>query len=432
MNPTDIGWIGLFFLVLLIFAKIPIGFVMAIVGFVGLAILTGWEGACSVIRTLPFNTIGNYSMCVIPMFVLMGELASSSGLTTDLYRSLYTWIGALPGGLAMASVAGCAGFAAVSGSSIATAVTMGTIALPEMRKYKYDDSLATGCIAAGGTLGILIPPSIAFVLYGVMTTQSIGKLLLAGFLPGFILASVFMLIIYIRCRLNESLGPPGPASSLKDKLTAFKGLWSVLFLFILVIGGMYVGIFTPTEGAGVGAFAALILVLARRRFNWQMFMGSLKSTMQVAVMCIIIITGGMILGRFLAVSRIPYELTTFASGLQVHPIFILLTILVVYTFLGCIMDMFAVIVITVPIVYPLIVSLGFDPIWFGVIVVIMGELGLITPPVGLNVYVISAVAKVPMYTVFRGITPFIIGMWIVVFLLIAFPQIALFIPTLMK
>jgi tripartite ATP-independent transporter DctM subunit len=309
---------------------------------------------------------------------------------------------------------------------------MGTVALPEMKRYRYDPALATGCVAAGGTLGILIPPSVGFIIYGIITEQSIGKLFIAGIIPGITQASIYIMTIYILCRLNPDMGPPGPSTTLKQKLMSINKTWAVLLLFILVIGGLYFGVFSPTEAAGIGAFGAFAFALIRRKLHWHAFKESVVETVKTTGMIFIIITGAMILGYFLAVSRVPSELAGYINALPVSRYVILGIIILFYMFLGCIMDGIAMVLITVPIFFPLILALGFDGIWFGVIVTVMAEIGLITPPVGLNVFVIQGIAKdVPMYTIFRGILPFFVADLILVVFLVAFPQISLFLPGMM-
>lgn len=432
MSCITIGFIGIGVLVILLFSRMPVGLVMALVGCAGFACLTSVEGAFGVLRTVPFTTVASYDLCVLPLFLLMGSFAYYSGLSEALYHTAYKWIGGAPGGLAMATILGCSGFAAVSGSTLATAGTMGMIALPEMKRYNYDPALATGAVASGGSLGILIPPSSIFIIYGILTEQSIGKLFIAGVFPGILLASLFMASIYFRARRNYKLGPPGARTSFVEKLVALKESWGVLALFVLIMGGLYLGWFTPTEAAAVGAFGAFLFALAKRHLTKQNFIAALTETMRTTAMIFVIVIGAMIFGYFLAVSRIPFELASFAGGLPVSPYLILTGILVVYLFLGCIMDTLAMVILTVPIFYPVVLALGFDPIWFGVIMVVVSEMGVITPPVGLNVYVIHGVAKdVPLFTIFRGVVPFLLMMIICIVLVIVFPQIALFLPSFM-
>ena len=433
MTPLTIGVIGLVILFVLLLSRMPIGLVMALVGFTGFVIIAGFSDALGILGTVPYATFANYNMSIIPLFILMGAFCYYSGLSKDLYDSVHAWIGHFRGGLSMATVGACAGFAAVSGSSLATAATMRTVALPEMKRYGYDNRLATGAVAAGGTIGILIPPSIVLILYAVITEQSIGKLFLAGIIPGVLEAIFYLLTIYILCRFNPRLGPPGPGTSFKQKVVSLSNSWIVLVLFVLIMGGLYLGWFSPIEASGIGAFGAFIFALLRKKLPWQSFKESLFDTGKTTVMIFIILLGAMIFGYFLAVSRIPYELASTISALPVNEYVILAIILIFYLFLGAVMDSLAMMLLTVPIFFPLILELGFDPVWFGILIVRVCEIGLITPPVGLNVYIIRGVAKdVPMQTIFSGIAPFLVADVLHVILLVAFPQITLFLPNLMK
>lgn len=433
MTPLNVGLIGIVILLALIFTRMPIAFVMALVGFAGFAYLRGLNPALALLGSVPYRTFANYDLCAAPLFILMGYLCFFAGISTDLYDTVHRWIGHLRGGLAMATVCACAAFAAISGSSMATAVTMGTVALPEMKRYKYDPALATGVIAAGGTIGVLIPPSIGLILYGVITEQSIGRLFLAGFIPGVLEAVFYIITIFILCRWNPSLGPPGPRTSLTEKVKSLQKTWIVLALFLLVIGGIYFGVFSPTEAGGVGAFGAFLFAVGKRRLNWQTFQSSILDTVKIGAMCITILAGATILTDFMAVSRLPSELGFIISGLPVSRYIIIVVILFFYLMLGCFMDPISMILLTMPIFFPLILALDFNPIWFGILVTRMGEMGCITPPVGINVFIIKGVAKdVPMYTIFRGIIPFLIADICHVALLVAVPSLALFLPNLMK
>ena len=433
MTPLTTGFIGIGILFLLLFLGMPIGIAMGLVGFAGFAYLQGFEPALGVLMTVPYTTFASYTLSVVPLFILMGAFCFHAGLSKDLYDTVYKWLGQLRGGLAMATVGACAGFAAVSGSSVATAATMGTVALPEMKRYKYDLGLATGSVAAGGTIGILIPPSVGLIIYGIIAEQSIGRLFLAGFIPGVLEAVFYIFTIYILCRLKPLMGPRGPRTSFIEKLASLKNTWIVLLLFVLVLGGIYFGIFSPTESAGVGAFGALIFALARRRLNWQAFKGSVLETLSTTAMILIIVLGAMIMGYFLAVSRLPFVIADTIAALEMNRYIVLFCILIFLLFLGCILDAPAMILLVTPIFYPVAISMGFDPIWFGIIIVRMCEMALITPPVGLNVFVIKGVAKdVPMYTIFRGIIPFLIADVFHVALLVAVPWLALFLPGMMK
>jgi tripartite ATP-independent transporter DctM subunit len=431
MEPTTIGLIGIIVLIVLLLSRMHIGLAMGMVGFAGFAYVAGWDAALGVLTTVPYTTFASDSLSVIPLFVLMGAFAFSCGMSEDLYAAVRTIFANLRGGLAMATVAACACFAAISGSSIATAATLGKVAMPEMRKYNYAESLACGAIAAGGCIGILIPPSVILLIYGILTEQSIGKLFAAGLIPGIMQAAFYIVTIYILTRRNPNLGPPGPSSTSKEKMVSFLRTWDVIALFLMVIGGLYAGIFTPTEAAGVGAFGAFCFALLRRRMSWTSFTESLGTTVATAGMLFTIVLGAMILGYFFSVTRLPVEFAGFVSSLPVNRYVIILCIIVVYMILGCLMDSLAIVLLTVPVFFPLVVQLGFDPIWFGVIVTRVTEMGMITPPVGMNVYVIHGITKVPMPTIFKGIGPFLVADVLQVAVLIALPQVSTFLPSLM-
>lgn len=433
MTPTVTGLVGLGILLFILFSRMPISFGMGFMGFIGFAYLVGIGPALGLLKTVPYTTFASHSLSVIPLFILMGAFSFSAGISKDLYEAVYKWLGNLRGGLAMATVGACACFASISGSSMATAATMGTVALPEMKKYKYDLALATGSVAAGGSMGILIPPSVILIIYGIITEQSIGKLFLAGFIPGVMEAFFYMLVIAVLTKFNPSLGPRGPKTSFMEKLSALSKTWEVFVLFLVVIGGIYLGVFTPTEAAGIGAFGAFGFALMKRRLTWGVFKKSLSDTIRTTVMVFAIILGAMLLGYFLTVTRIPFDLAGFVAGLPVNRYIILALILFVFLALGCVIDTMAIVLLTVPIFFPLIVNLGFDPIWFGILVVRTTEMGLITPPVGLNVFIIKGVARdVPIGTIFRGIFPFLFADLCQVVLLIAIPQLSLFLPSLME
>jgi tripartite ATP-independent transporter DctM subunit len=432
MTPTMTGFVGIGVLLIILFSRMPIAFGMGLTGFLGFAYLVGVGPALGLLKTVPYSTFASHSLSVIPLFILMGAFAFSAGLSKDLYEAAYKVFGNLRGGLAMATVGACACFAAISGSSMATAATMGTVSLPEMKKYNYDPALATGSVAAGGSMGILIPPSVILIIYGIITEQSIGKLFLAGFIPGVMEAVFYMIVIAVITRFKPEMGPRGPRTTFSEKLRALAKTWEVLTLFIVVIGGIYLGIFTPTEAAGIGAFGAFIFAVIKKRMTWAAFKESLSSSIKTSVMVFAIILGAMLLGYFLSVTRIPFDLAGYIGDLHINRYMILVLILLTFIVLGCVIDTMAIILLTVPIFFPLIVQLGFDPIWFGILVVRVTEIGLLTPPVGLNVFVIKGVAPdVPIGTIFRGIVPFLIADFIHVALLIAFPQITLFLPNMM-
>lgn len=431
MTPALVGVIGIVALIVLILMGTPIGFSLMLVGFVGFAYLTSPTAALSLLAKDIFLTLSSYSFAVLPLFFLMGQVAFQIGLSRRLFATAYTWLGHLPGGLAMATIGGCAGFSAISGSSSATAATMGTVALPEMRKYNYDLSLATGTIAAGGTLGILIPPSVVLIIYGIQTEQSIGDLFVAGILPGILLTILFILTILILTRRNPALGPKGQKTTFKQKLASLPGTIEAVILFALIMWGLVDGWFTPTEAGGVGALGALVLGLLRRQITWKAFGTAALQTARIVSMLFLVIAGAMIFGRFLAVSRIPTELAEWAIALPVPPIIVLGLVLVIYILGGCIMDALSFMLVTISIFFPMVLNLGYDPIWFGVIIVVLLEMGSITPPVGINVYVLKGVAaEIDLEVVFKGILPFFLAMVACVIILILFPQIALFIPGL--
>lgn len=433
MDPTTVGLIGLAILVIVLFSRMPVGFVMALVGFLGFSYLVSLEGGLRLFAKDIFVIFSSYSLTVIPLFILMGQIAFHAGISRRLYDSAYTFLGHFPGGLAMATIGACAGFAAICGSTNAAAATMATVALPEMKRYKYSMELATGSVAAGGSLGILIPPSVIFIVYGIMTQQSIGKLFAAGILPGILLSILFILTIYIRVRIKPVLGPPGPKTSLREKLQSLSGVIEMLLIFGLVMGGLFKGFFTPTEAGAAGAFITLMLAVGRRHISWEKFLVAIWESVRISCMVLVIVAGATVFGHFLAVTRIPYILADWVAGLPLPPWAIMGLIISIYLIGGCFMDSLAMILLTIPIFYPVAVNLGYDPIWFGVIIVLITEMGVITPPVGVNVYVVSGVAKdVPLEVIFKGVLPLLGALIVCNIILIIFPQIALFLPSLMR
>ena len=435
MTPEIIGLIGVVVFLLLIFLKIPIAVAMMAVGLVGFGIIVDFKAAFSVISTDVFSTFSSYSLSVIPMFVWMGFIAFYSGVGTSLYQFTYKLVGHKNGGLAMATQIACAIFGAICGSNTATAATMGAIALPEMRKYKYDDSLSSASVAAGGALGVLIPPSVIFVVYGIQTEQSIGKLFLAGIIPGILLMLLYILAIYLVVKKNPALGPAGRRFSWKERITGLQnGLVEVIFTFCISLGGLFAGWFTPTEAGAVGTASILFITLVRKQLDWQGLKKSLMATVKTTSMIMLIVAGAVVFGRFIAVSRLPFELATWASSLAMPPVLVLAIILLIYLVLGCVIDALAMILLTIPIFYPVVVGvLGYDPIWFGVIIVLVVALGVITPPVGMNVFIIKGVVEgLTVETIFKGVWPFVIALFVCLAILIAFPGLATFLPSLMK
>ncbi|MGD8227577.1 MAG: TRAP transporter large permease [Desulfobacteraceae bacterium] len=432
MSPVTIGIIGIFFLFILLALRMQIGFSMAVVGFLGYALLGSLKPSFTVLGFEPFKIGVQYSLTVIPLFILMGQFANYSKMGFEIYQTVYRWVGFLPGGLSMATVVACGGFAAISGSSLAAAATMGMVALPEMKRFKYDDALATGCIAAGGTLGILIPPSTVMIIYAILTELPIETLFIAGILPGLLLCGLFVLTVYVMAKMKPELGPPGPRFTVKERIYSLKDTWSMLTLFFIVIGGLYTGWFTPTEAAGVGAFGALVITLVKRRLSWSNLTHSLAQTTGTTAMVFLILIGAHIFGYFLTLSEIPEQLSILAAGAGLNRYVILSIIILMYIVLGCFMEGLAIMVLTIPIIYPMVMDMGFDPIWFGVMITLVMEMSLITPPVGINVFIISGISKdVPMYTIFRGILPFWFAILVCIIILMIFPQIALFLPNTM-
>ena len=427
------GIFGIFLMLLLLFAQMSVGPVLALVGFLGFSYLVNPDASLALMGTSPFRTASAHTMSTIPLFVLMGVLCFYADMSREVYGTLRTWMGRMPGGLAMATVGGCAGFAAVTGSSLATNITMGTISLPEMKRNKYSDSLATGCIAAGGSIGILIPPSIPFIIYAGITEESIAKLFIAGIVPGIMEAFLYIVTIYIMCKIRPSLGPSGPSTTFKEKIISLKGTWGIIVLFILVIGGIYGGIFTPTEAAGIGASGAFLIGILKRQLDWQKIFAALGDAVNTSAMLFLMLIGASIFGYFLTRSQIPFMLSDFVVSLNAPSAVTILAILMVYVILGCIMPIIPAIILTVPIFFPVVTELGYSLIWFGVLVVTMAEIGQITPPFGMNVFVLQKVAKdVPVTKIFIGIIPFLIVDAVRILLIFLFPAIALFLPSLME
>ena len=432
MEPLDVGYLGLILISLFIALGMRVAFATAFVGIGGIAFLKGFKIAFNVAGYLPSGIMAHYSLSVIPLFIIMGYFAFFAGLTKDVFQTARQWFGHLTGGLAIATTYGCAGFAACTGSSPATAAVMGKMAIPEMIKYGYNPRLAAGAVAAGGTLAILIPPSVPLVIYGIITEQSVGVLLIAGILPGILTAIVYALMVQLRVKLNPSLAQPLPAVSWKERFVSLKYTWGMLTIVCVILIGIYTGIFTPTEAGGAGATATFFMALLLRRLSWGQFKQALLDTGRATVMIFSIIVGVLIFVRFLAITGLTAAFSEVVLELPVPPIVILLGVLAIFVFLGMFLEIIGMMLLALPIIYPAIMSLGFDPIWFGIIVVKMGEICLITPPVGLNVYVVHSVAPtIPIDDIFRGIAPFLLMEVLILTLLIVFPKIILFLPSLM-
>ena len=430
MSPVTFGIIGIVVLIAVFILGMPVGFSMALIGLLGFSFLVSTQAGLSMLARDIFATLSSYSLTVIPMFIFMGSIAFASGMSRRLYDTGYKLFGQLRGGLAMATIAACAGFAAMCGSTNATAAAMGRVSLPEMKRYNYDDSLATGCVAAAGSLGIMIPPSTVLIVYGILTGESIGKLFIAGVFPGIVIAILFIGVVVFLCWRNPKLAPAGEPTTWKEKLLSLTGIIEMLVLFVLVIGGLFLGLFSPTQAGAAGAAGAIIIGLARRNLSWRGFLSAIKDSLQITCMVMVIVAGAIVFGHFIAIAKIPLVLANWVGGLDVPPMVVMVFIIFLYLIGGCFMDALALITLTIPIIFPLVIAIGFHPIWFGVIIVLVTEIGVITPPVGVNVYVIKGIADdVPLESIFKGILPFLIALIVAVAILTIFPQIATFLPS---
>jgi tripartite ATP-independent transporter DctM subunit len=429
------GLIGLAAMLLIAFLRVPIALAMGIVGIVGYAYMRDWNftTAFAVAQTKIYETGRNYTLSVVPLFILMGNFVTRAGMSHELFRAAYAFIGHLKGGLAMATILACAGFGAICGSSIATAATMAKVAYPSMKRFGYSDRLATGAIASGGTLGILIPPSTIMVIYGVFTETNIGKLFAAGVLPGILGATLLCLAVrYVTWR-DPNAGPPGERSTWKERWQAVRGIWAVAFLFLFVIGGIYGGLFTATEGAGMGAFGAMVFALWRRALNWKTLYAALLESARTTAMLFMILIGALMFADFINISTMPADLKAFVTQFQLSPITVVAAICVIYVLLGTAMEELSMVLLTLPVFFPVIIHLGYDPVWFGILIVVVVEIGLISPPVGMNLFVLKTLLpQVPTTTVFRGVMPFMLADCVRFALLIAFPAISLWLPSLMR
>lgn len=433
MTPTQAGIVGCIALVVLLMSSMPVAFAMALVGFLGCAYLLNPQAAMSMAAADLYDTFTSYSLTVIPLFVLMGQISFHAGISRKLFNTAYKWLGPLPGGLAMATVGACTAFGAICGSGPATAATMASVALPEMKRYKYSMELGSGAVAAGGSLGMLIPPSVVFIVYGILTEQSIGKLFIAGIVPGLMIAAMFCATIYLWCKLRPELGPASPPFTWGEKFRSLIGVMETLILFVVVMGGMFIGLFTPTEAAAIGAAGSMVIALVKRQLPWRVLVQSLHETVRTSCMVMVIVAGAIIFGHFLALSQIPTDLAAWLSGLKVSGWVIIAFIIFFYLVAGCFVDALALVLLTTPIFFEVITELNYDPIWFGVIIVVVTQMGVISPPVGVNAYVVAGIERdIPLETVFKGIMPFLLALVLAAVILVAFPQISLFLPNLIS
>src|SRR5680860_1187750 len=429
MNPTTVAVLGIVLMFVLMMLRVPVAFAMLLAGVIGNAYLLTTGVSLHIMATNVWGQFASYSLSVVPLFVLMGQITFHSGVTERLYNAAHKWVGRLPGGLAATTILASMGFAAICGSNSATAATMGTVALPEMKRYKYDGALSTGAVAIGGTLGVVIPPSVVLIIIAVQTEQSIVKLFLANIIPGVLLTALLLMTVFIVAFRNPALGPPAASSSWKEKFISLAGVIEAIALFALVIGGLYAGWFTPTQAGAAGAFGAIIIGFARRTLSLKGLQLAIGETLRTSAMVVLLITGAVLFGKFLTVTRLPFDLAEWATALPIPPIGILGVVVLIYLVGGALMDALGFLVATIPIFFPLAVALGYDPIWFTVVLTLVTTMGAVTPPVGVNVYIVSGlVPDIPIQTIFRGVMVFLIAYVVVLLLLVVFPQLALFLP----
>jgi C4-dicarboxylate transporter DctM subunit len=431
MSEVIVGIIGLAVVLLLFLTGIELGFAMALIGFAGFGYIVSYGAALNLLAKDIFDVFASYGFTVIPLFVLMGQVAFNAGIAKRLFDSSYKFIGHIPGGLAMATVAGATAFKAICGSSPATAATFASVAVPEMDRYGYDKKLSTGIVATVGTLGILIPPSVTLIVFGIITEQSIGKLFLAGIIPGLMISFFFICIIYGWCKINPALGPKGEKSTWSARIRALPEVVWVLIIFILIVGGLMAGFFTPTEAGSVGTFAVLLLSIAKKDINLKGYLKSVAESLRTACMVLMLIAGSTILGHFLAVTKIPMIASDWVVSLPLNRYLIMILISLIYQLGGSFIDDLAFMVLATPIFYPAIIKLGFDPIWFGMIIAITVMIGVVIPPVAINVFVVKNITKVPFSVIYSGVYPFLISLLVCGALLFIFPHLATFLPNLL-
>ena len=431
MSPVETGLVGIVLVFVFLALRMPVAYVMLVIGFAGNMYLTSPQAAMSGTASTIYSTFASYSLIVVPLFVWMGYIAFHAGISTRIYDAVYKVMGSMPAGLAMATIGASTAFGAICGSTTATAATMSAIAVPEMKRYNYNLSLATAVVAASAILGVMIPPSVIFIIYGIATGESISKLFLAGIIPGVLLMLLFMLVTYVWAKKNPKLAPAGDKVRFKDKIQAVvSGGVEVVIIFLAVMGGLFAGFFTPTEAGAVGAASTLLVAIIRRQLTWKGFIHSLRSAIHVSAMIMFLVAAASVFGRFLAITNLPSMMAVWASALPIPPVAVLAVVLFIYLILGCFIDALALILLTIPIFYPVVMQLGYDPIWFGVIIVLVVGMGVITPPVGATIYVVAGtVPDVPVTTIFRGVWPYLIAVIMCIVILTLFPGLALFLPS---
>ncbi|WP_029897030.1 TRAP transporter large permease [Desulfohalovibrio reitneri] len=436
MEPTTAGLLGIAAMLALFATRMPVAYAMAVTGFVGFSLLTSWQAGMGMLSRTIYDAFASYELSTIPLFILMGQLAFHSGISRRLYDTADHFLGHVRGGLAMATAAACTAFGAVCGSSPATAATMSLVSIPQMKRYGYADSLAAGSVASGGGLGMIMPPSVVLIVYGVLTEQSIGRLFVAGIVPALLLTVLFIAAIGAFCAVEPQAGPASPAKPWGERLRSLLGLADTLAVFLLVIGGIFLGFFTPTEAASIGVLAILALSLLKRQISWSGFTASLTETLRTSCMVLFLVAGALVFGKFLAVTRIPFTTAAWVAGMELPGIAVMAMILAVYFLGGCVMDALALIMLTIPVFYPVVQNLGYDPVWFGIVIVLVTQIGVITPPVGINVYVVYGMTRkiapdISLESIFKGAVPFLLAILAGLGLFFLFPEIILWLPGLM-
>lgn len=430
---TLVGLIGIAALITFFFSRIAVAYAMAIIGFLGYWYLTNLHAALTVISRDMYSEFSSYGLALVPMFIFMGFIAFYSGISSKLYDMAYKFIGRVRGGLAMATVMACTAFGAICGSTTATAATMATIGLPEMKRYHYGNKLAAGSVASGGGIGILMPPSVILIIYGILTQMSIGQLFIAGIIPAFLICGLFILAILIYCYFYPEEGPKGESFPFREMMLAVGQIWETLLVFLLVMGGMFFGVFTPTKAGAVGSFCLLVIAVVQGKLGWKAFRKAINDSVKTSCMVIMLVTGATIFGHFLALTQIPMAVANLVAVLPWPPWAIMGAICFIYLIGGCFIDALALITFTIPIFYPIVINIGYDPIWFGIIIVLVAQMGIITPPVGINVYVVKGVAKdIPLEEIFAGAVPFLLALIVGTAIIIAWPQIVTFLPHMIR